>query len=273
MEVPLRLQTSMTRLRRLGPVRLLLVYRGSNAGDYAAALAYHALLTLFPTMLGVLTFLSLFAGRGEAEQDVRNLLNGFPESAQVWETVLSVRRAAGTLGLLAVVGLVFSGTGFFAHLEFALDRIYLCHPRDGWKQRLMGLGMVFALLLAALAAIGVSWVVRALPHQIWIGSAAGWVLTTALLVILYKVVPNRRHGVSESWPGAVLAGFLIQVLNLAFPVYASLTRNLNGLSRSVLLFLLLASWMYLVCQLILLGAALNRMQLGRLPTIGRSHEH
>jgi membrane protein len=90
---------------------------------------------------------------------------------------------------------------------------------------------------------------------------------------MYRVVPNRRVSLHESWPGALLASFLIQVLNLAFPLYLRLTHNFNAFGRGLLLFLVLVTWLYLVSQLLLLGAVLNRLMLGRVPNIGRSHEH
>jgi len=83
-----------------------------------------------------------------------------------------------------------------------------------------------------------------------------------LLVALYRFVPNRTFGVRDVLPGALLAGVLIEVLSLAFPIYARIAGGFNTYGVQFALFFLLATWFYLLSQLILLGAVFNRFRLG-----------
>ena len=273
---PAALQRGRRWLKRQGPVRALLIYRASKAGDYAAGLAFHALLTMFPVFLGLLTLLGLLSRSEDLDLRVQTIIvETFPAGMQLAliHALDSLRHDAGAYGLIAIVWLVWSGTGYFSHLEWAMNRIYISNNRSFWKQRLMGVGMICALSTSIAAGVGATWVLTLIPRLSALSFFANWLVLTLLLSSMYRVVPNRRVTLRESWPGALVAALLIQVLNLAFPVYLRSTHNFNAFGRGLLLFLVLVSWLYLVSQLILLGAVVNRLQLGRLPAIGRSHEH
>ena len=82
-----------------------------------------------------------------------------------------------------------------------------------------------------------------------------------LLVILYRFVPNRTFTLHEVLPGAVLAGILIEVLSLAFPLYARYAGRFNTYGAQFGLFFLLATWFYLLSELLLLGAVYNRFRM------------
>src|SRR5260370_33013015 len=82
---------------------------------------------------------------------------------------------------------------------------------------------------------------------------------TALLLVIYRVVPNRRTRFSEVWPGALVAGLSIELLNLAFPIYLHLTRSAATYGRSFGFLFVVGTWTYLLSILLLLGAGINRM--------------
>lgn len=262
-------------LGRQGPVRLLAVYFQSNASYHATGLAFHALLILFPLVLGLLSligYLSRSANLGTAIERV--IVQSFPADTQagLTRTLASLQHSAGALGILAIAGLLWTGTSFFAHLEFALNRIYLCRERSFWRQRLVALPMLASFVAALLIAILVDWATRFIPGLGLASFLLAWMVLALLLLLIYWVVPNRSVSFGESWPGALLAGLLIQALSLAFPLYLQLTHEVNVYGRGFGLFFVLATWLYVVAQAIVLGAVFNRMLLGRIPNIGRSFE-
>ena len=55
---------------------------------------------------------------------------------------------------------------------------------------------------------------------------------------------------------------LIEVLSLAFPLYARIAGSFNTYGAQFALFFLLATWFYFLSQLVLLGAVYNRFRLG-----------
>ena len=82
------------------------------------------------------------------------------------------------------------------------------------------------------------------------------------MMVVYRVVPNRSFHLKEVFVGAVLAGVLMEVVTLAFPLYGRLMHGFNTYGATFALFLMLAAWLYFVSQFILMGAVLNRMRLG-----------
>jgi membrane protein len=262
-------------LAHLGPVRLLAAYFQSNASYYATGLAFHVLLSMFPLVLGLLSLIG-YAGRSaELGHEIqRVIVQSFPAEVQaaVTSTLASLQRSAGALGILAIAGLLWTGTGLFAHLEFALNRIYLCSERSFWRQRLVALPILASFIAAIFIAILVSWGTQFIAGAALASFLLGWMVLTVLLYLIYWVVPNRKVSFGESWPGALVAGLLIEALSLVFPLYLRLTHEVNALGRGFGLFFVLATWLYAVAQAIFLGAVFNRMQLGRIPNIGRSFE-
>jgi hypothetical protein len=100
-----------------------------------------------------------------------------------------------------------------------------------------------------------------------------------LLVLLYRFVPNRTFSLREVLPGALLAGVLIEALSLVFPLYQRFAGGFNTYGAQFGLFFLLATWLYLLSELLLLGAVYNRFRLGQPSTkgliaspSGQSHE-
>jgi YihY family inner membrane protein len=90
----------------------------------------------------------------------------------------------------------------------------------------------------------------------------GAAVMVALLTLLYRFVPNRTFRVRHLLPGALLAGVLIEVLSLAFPVYVRIAGGFNTYGAQFALFFLLATWFYLLSELLLVGAVFNRFRLG-----------
>lgn len=276
MQVAKRLLSQVGRwLGRRAPVRLLIVYFDSHASYYATGLAFHVLLIMFPLVLGILSvigFVSRSATLGDRIQLV--IVSALPAEIHnpVTKTLTSLEHSAGALGILAVAGLLWTGTNFFVHLEFALNRIYLCRERSFWRQRLVAVPMLAGFIAAILVAIAVNWATQFIPGTNLVSFLLGWMVLTVLLHLIYWAVPNRRVSFNESWPGALLAGLLIEALSLVFPIYLRLTHQLNAFGRGFGLFFVLSTWLYVVAQAILLGAVYNRIQLGRIPNIGRSFE-
>ena len=132
------------------------------------------------------------------------------------------------------------------------------------RQRLMGLLMMLLLVVALVLTVSVNAAAGYFPQGVaWMASfVAGAIVMVALLVALYRFVPNRTFRLRDVLPGALLAGVLIEVLSLAFPLYARIAGSFNTYGAQFALFFLLATWFYFLSQLVLLGAVYNRFRLG-----------
>ncbi len=259
----------LVRARRLFAVRLVMEYGSSQAGNYASVVAFNAFMTMFPLILGVLSVLGLvLRSRGLETQVERSVVSFFPD-ANTERTVQSalegVKQNAGLLGVVSLAGLAWTGTNFFAALEFALDRVYGVKQRAFVRQRLTGLAMLLAFVAAMLLSVGATALVAFLDFIPFVGLVVGAAVMIALLLLIYRVVPNRRQTWRDVWPGALLSGALIEVLTLVWPVYTRLMHGFSTYGQTFGLFFLLATWLYFLSSLILLGAVLNQLRLGRHP--------
>jgi membrane protein len=248
-------------------------YGESQAGNYAAALAFAAFLAMFPMMLGALSIIGFAIRDPATEARFQNLiLQLFPGNAQpeLQSAIHGVRQSAGWFGIVSLVGLVWSASGVFATMEFALTQIFGTKRRAMHRQRLMGFVMMLLLVLAlginvaANAAAG--YLSPYIPYVWVLNFVIGAVVMVVLLVLLYRFVPNRKFTLREVVPGALLAGVLIEALSLGFPLYARFAGGFNTYGAQFALFFLLATWLYLLSQLLLLGAVYNRFRLDRLVT-------
>ena len=262
----------LERLKNSFPGRLAKAYGDSKAGNYAAGLAFNAFMTMFPLMLGLLAILGLFIGNPHfRDQAESTLLSIFPANAhQELSAALSgVQKNRGLLGLLSIVGLVWSGTGLFAAMEFALGEMFGAKQRDMLRQRLMALVMVAVFLVAMLLAVVANSAVSASGNGLkLLGPVLSTVVLIAMMAIIYRIVPNRTFSFTEVLPGALLAGILMEIVTLAFPVYANLVHGFNSYGATFALFFLLATWLLFISQFILIGAVLNRMLIGAPETGG-----
>jgi len=248
------------------PVRVLIAYGESQAGNYALALAFSCMLAMFPLVLGVLSLVGFAIRDPATEAKAQTLIiKLFPGAAQpqLLDALVGVKRSAGWMGMLSVAGLLWSAGSIFSTMEFAFTQIFGTRQRDMVRQKLMGLVMMFLLVVAVGVTVAANAVAALFPLAWVSGFVVGSAVMVGLLVMLYRFVPNRTFEVRDVVPGAMLAGILIEVFSLGFPLYVRLAGGFNTYGAQFGLFFLLAAWFYVVSELILLGAVYNRFRLGQ----------
>ena len=273
------------RTGRSAPARLIQRYVDANLPNLAAAVAFHTLFSLFPLLLALVTLIGLIVpDPGRLEQAAGAAAHLFPPEAadQLLIMLRSTRENAGLLGLLSVVGLLYSGSALFGSLEDAFNRIYQLPGRPYVRQKLMATGMLLtcaSLLLLSLVAASLadllgsvsgtaleSW----LPWATWLGElidlhavgvSLAWTLSLAwsflFFLLIYSIVPNRKFTAGQVWPGAALAALLFLGITELFPVYLDYFGNFNRYGAGFALVLLLLAWFYFLAHVVLFGATVN----------------
>ncbi len=255
----------LKRLTGSRPVQVIQAYGKSQGSNYATGLAFIGFLSMFPLILGMLSIVGLVVHDPSVQAKLyAQVVSIFPKEARgsVSGALDSVRRHAGILGIVSIVGLLWSGTSLFAAMEFALTRIFGTEQRDMLRQRLMGLGMVMVFILAVLLSVGANTVAAAVPGLGVLGALLGALVLVGLMTAIYRFVPNRTFTMREIWPGAVLAGVLVELFSLLFQIYAKVSGGFGTYGQSFGLFFLLATWLGFMSQFILIGAVYNKLRLG-----------
>jgi len=250
------------------PFRVIVAYGESQASNYAAALAFAAFLSMFPMILGALSIIGYAIRDAATEARFQSLIiQLFPGNAQpeLESAIRGVRQSAGWLGLVSLAGIVWSAGGIYATMEFALTQIFGTKQRSLLRKKLMG----FVMMILLVVALGITVAANAaagflstyIPYAWVLSFLIGAAVMVMLLVLLYRFVPNRTFSLHEVLPGALLAGVLIEVLALGFPLYARFASSFTTYGAQFGLFFVLATWLYLLSQLLLLGAVFNQLRL------------
>lgn len=88
-------------------------------------------------------------------------------------------------------------------------------------------------------------------------------LQTTLFAGMYAFLPNRRHRLKDSLPGALLAAFGWTVCSALFSIYVTYFPNYANVFGSLYAAALAMLWLYFCIGIIFYGAALNRTLLER----------
>jgi membrane protein len=252
-------------------------FREDNIQDFAAALTYYGVLSLFPALLVLVSLLGLL-GDSTTQPLIDNLTALAPGSARdILTNAITNLQNAQTSGLAFVAGLagaLWSASGYIGAFIRASNEIYeIQEGRPFWKLRPLQI-VVTVLLILVLAAISLSVVVtgplaRRVGDVVGVGDTAVTVWNIAkwpviLLVVsqaiafLYWVTPNvKQPGYRWLSPGGILAVVLWVIASAVFAFYVSRFGSYNktyGSLAGVAIFLI---WLWITNLVILLGAEVN----------------
>lgn len=250
---------------RTYPGRLIAAFGASHAGNYASGMAFTAFVSMFPLILGLLAILGYVTRSPAATRSARAAIVGFfPSDNGELNTLLTTIQAnRGTLGIVGILGLLWSGSSLFTGMEFSLGVVVGVRQRGFLRQRAMALVMTVLFILALVAAVAVNSLI-ALPGVIWgFEPLVGLLVWCAFMLAIYRLVPNRTYRVRELWRGVLIAGTAMEILTLAWPLYTHFTKGSSTYTAILALVFLLSSWLYFLAEFILLGAVANRMHGGR----------
>jgi membrane protein len=268
------LQHQLSRLLASPPARLGQKFMDDRALTLASLLAWGMLNTFLPLLLGILSLVGLLVGDSAAAAAAEQHLLGFLPAAvgqMVQDIIGSTQRAAaGGAGLISLGLLLFSGSNFFVTLESVFDLAYHVPERNIITQRLVSFAALFVVTALLLLATGVSVLSGAFGEGV--NSAIpqlGTVLDAALantisivglmgtMVLMYWLLPNKRHSFRHALPGAAAASIALILAVRIFPLYVALFGggfNVYAAFGTVLLFMF---WLYIVGVILAAGAVLN----------------
>ena len=233
----------------------------------AAMIAYFALLAFVPLLFLSLSLFSLAGEPTETSYLIEQLRQMFPASSvdSLLTVVREIQESSRSLGVIGGVALIWAALGFFSVLESAFNIVYRRPNRSFVRQKLYVLALAVAGLVALFAALVVGSIgVRLANDAAVVGGALGWIVGIALstLVVLgfvwsaYTLLTNKRLTWRETLPGAVFAAVLLQASFQLLPLFVQATEGFVGLQAFGGLALLLF-WIYLMANLLVLGAEVN----------------
>src|SRR5436190_1773546 len=268
-------------------------FQVDNLKDWAAALTYYSVLSIFPALLVVISLLDL-AGPSTIQKLLDNLGQVVPGSVNqiLKDAIGSLQQTRGSAGVLALVSLataLWLASRYIAAFMRASNAIYdVPEGRPVWKTLPIRIGVtvVVMVLLAAsaVAVVATGGLAARLGRLLGLGSTAVRVWDIAkwpvlllvvgfLFALLYWASPNARQPFRWITPGGILAVVVWVLASAAFAVYVANFGSYNktyGSLASVIIFLV---WLWLSNTAILLGAELNaELERGRAIAAGHPPE-
>ncbi|UCC61093.1 MAG: YihY/virulence factor BrkB family protein [Dehalococcoidia bacterium] len=235
----------------------------------AASLAYYAILSVFPLILGLVAILGIFLPSENVQEELlaffeRNL----PGAAEILEAnIPEIISHRGTIGAISLILLLWSSSFFFGSMRQTLNRIWGLREYGPYYRRKfgeimmsLGVGVLFLLSIASTSAFSI---LEGLDNPVVstaydIGARLfGFVTSIVILLVLYKFVPNTKTRWKFVWPGALAAGIVFEIAKTIFIFYLqnfARYESIYGSVGSVIVFLL---WVYISAFTLILGAEIS----------------
>lgn len=184
----------------------------------------------------------------------------------------AVIEARGVSSLVGTLILVFFATQLFAATRLVLNRVFQHKGRGLIHGMLFDLGMILLLTVGFLVSIGVTaafaWV-RAIALLVrngtvmsatlhWVGLLLTILVDTALFVVIYRFVPNRRIRWASVLVGGLATAVLWEAAKQAFRWYIERIGVYSAVYGSLGVTIALMMWVYYSATVFIIGAALIR---------------
>jgi membrane protein len=278
--IPQRAGSAVTIAGRLQGRRLIANYVQDDGDGMATVIAFSALFSLLPLLLILFTIVGLIVRSPDVHDQIERLvIDLLPQTSadQVLTVVDQGRDNLGQISIVALIALLLGGSRLFSALDNTFARIYRVQRRPFLERKLVSLVMVplvSILMIAAAVASTVATVMLAIPDRLFETSDTRWMsglITMSISYIaaylmaftLYATIPNYRAKRAVAWPGAMVAAGLFLVLSQVFPLYVRLTGGFGIFGSAFALALVLMIWLYLLGQIIVIGAEVNALASGR----------
>jgi membrane protein len=273
--------TNLNRRSWFGTVkRTVSEFRDDNATDWAAALTYYAVLSLFPAIIALISILGLVVDPATITRVITDVVSQLGPKSAV-DTFkgpidqIASNQSTALFGLiLGIAAALWTASGYVGAFMRASNAIY--EREEGRPFYILRpLQILVTLVLVLMAALVVLALIVSGPVASAVGNAVGlggtavtvwniakWpvmlVVVMLMLAILYWSSPNAKPaGFRWISPGSVLAVVVWIVASAAFAFYVANFGSYNktyGALAGVIVFLV---WMWITNVAVLLGAELN----------------
>jgi membrane protein len=260
-------------------------FQKDNLTDWAAALTYYGILSIFPALIVLVSVVGLI-GESATQPLIDNLGEVAPGPAQeiftnAIENLQGSQGASGVFFVIGILGAIWAASGYIAAFMRASNAIYgMEEGRPIWKTLPVRVGLtVLLIVLTVISAVAVT-VTGGLAKEV--GSLLGlgdtavtvwgiakWpvllLLVSFMFAVLYWAAPNvKQPGFRWISPGGLLAVAGWVIASAAFAFYVANFGSYNktyGTLAGPIVFLV---WLWISNIMILLGAEFNaELERGR----------
>ncbi|MFP3949413.1 MAG: YihY/virulence factor BrkB family protein, partial [Longimicrobiales bacterium] len=248
-------------------------FQEDDATQWGAALAYYTILSFAPLVLILLTVSRFVYGDAAARTVILEWAARLfgPQGPDLTRTILERAPESGAaIGIGSGLVLVFVATRVFAHLQQAMNHVWNVEWKAGGlkgmvRSRLRGFLMVLvltgllvtAMAASAIAAFFAPYADRMLPGSDVYLTAANFVVTFGVLILLFaslfRILPDVVIAWRDVWVGAAVSASLFLVGNALLGLYLS-RADVGSAWGAAGSFLGILVWVYWSAQVYFFGA-------------------
>jgi membrane protein len=266
-----RIMKAKDRLLKI-PALQLILRTAEGAGNHdasqrAAGVAYYAVLSIFPLLLGLIAIFGFFLPSTNLQDELLKFVgNNFPGASDILrQNISSIVKLRGAMGLLSIVILFWGASSMFSAISLAINRAWdVRRYRPFFIRKASELGMVLSVGILFLLSLGTSTLLSVvggifdLPVTkliIVLGSRlVGFLLILSVFLLLYKLIPNTRTYWQDIWPGALIAAILFEIARALLVFYLENLANYQLIYGSIASIIALLVWIYYSAFIMILGA-------------------
>jgi membrane protein len=251
-----------------------------NLSDWAAALTYYGVLSLFPALIALVAILGLVGDPQTTTSNITDIITklGPKSAAQTFSgPIKSITQNKTSTGIVLIASLavaLWSASGYVGAFMRASNIIYETpEGRAIWKLRpLQILVTLIMILLLAIVALGITLtgpIVQAVAKPLGIDSTAitAWdiakwpvlaLVFVTMISVLYYASPNvKLRGFKWVTPGSVLALVVWVIASAGFAFYVANFGSYNKTYGTLAGLVVLLMWFWITNLAILFGHQLN----------------
>lgn len=244
--------------------------REDRLGLVAAAIGFWGAVSLFPSLVVLLTIYGLVSEPGEVQRQVERVLGSVSEEARsvVTRQLRSLVTSAG-LGWSLVLGLVGVLWTASSGMASAIKAVALAYGEEEQRPFLRLRLLAVAFTGGALVIVGVGTALIAVLPVAMQGGSGAWPVVVAIgrwgalvillslaISVLYRFAPQTRHGGWE-WAikGAIAVSLVWAGTTALFSAYVRNFSDYAGTYGALAGLIILMFWFYLTGWLVVGGAA------------------
>jgi membrane protein len=241
-------------------------FRADRGFDLAGSLAFTSILTAIPLLATFSLLLAAFFR--ENDEQILAIVNAvLPyQSARVTQNLRDFIAESTTISGVGLALLAIASIRLIFVVEGVFNAVWGAPRRKAWLTR--GIVYAFALLALALVLGGITWGLEALRGSAEVGSLvsspafstlAPLFLKALFLTLLFRFMPNARVRLGWAAVAGTLVASLLEFLRLGFRLYVDALRQMNLITGSLALVLLVIVSLYFAWALILMGVELTHV--------------
>ena len=257
---------------------LVQTMRANDATHMAAGVAYYAVFSLFPLVMGMVSVAGFLLSSTEVQARLLDYLsNNLPGTESfTTDNLGELAELWGALGIGAVIGLLWATNGLFAAINRAVNRAWhIPRERPFFIAKPRQLALAFAVIVLFLTSALATSVVEVLVDPARDAGATSqsfflewgvagvalrvtsFLASFSVFLLLYRFAPDCKTYWRYVWTGAVVAAVLFEAGKALFAWYLEAVALYTEVYGSVASVVVLLTWIYLSSMILILGAEVS----------------